>query len=187
MFFLLLGVRVRRRTASLGEFGGRLQLGDGPTQEIAGRGIDFCSSTSSMPPGVTECGSLVRSTRQGSLVHICGQVDDWWTGRGSPFIAVGFACSAPSHRDADPRRHPGRSTRHGTAPPVRIAPDGRRIHRAGFPPIGSVGIVVVVDSLMIKPSWSVGPARSRLIVDSGRWDPSIPHPHRKAAERRAAF
>ena len=83
-----------------------------------------------MPPGVTECGSSVRSTRQGSLVHICGQVDDWWPGHGSLVIAVGFACPARSHRNADPRRHPDRSTRHGTVRPVRIARDSRRIHRA---------------------------------------------------------
>jgi hypothetical protein len=43
LFFLLFGARVRRRTASLGEFGGGLQVGDGITQEIA-RGIDFCGS-----------------------------------------------------------------------------------------------------------------------------------------------
>jgi len=44
LFFLLFGARVRRRTASLGEFGGGLQVGDGITHEIADRRIEFCGS-----------------------------------------------------------------------------------------------------------------------------------------------
>ena len=37
-------MRVRRRAASLGEFGWGLHVGDRITEEIAGRGIDFCGS-----------------------------------------------------------------------------------------------------------------------------------------------